>query len=92
MNISLTPQLESMIREKVDSGLYNNSSEVVSEALRLMEQRDKVERLREAVTSTQEQIARGEGISVTPEYLAALSLEVDERDRRGDQPSADVLP
>ncbi|HRA48704.1 MAG TPA: type II toxin-antitoxin system ParD family antitoxin [Thermomicrobiales bacterium] len=34
MNISLTPELESWIRNKVDSGLYNNASEVVREALR----------------------------------------------------------
>ena len=31
MNISLTPQLEEMIRQKVESGLYNSASEVVRE-------------------------------------------------------------
>lgn len=36
MNVSLTPELEKMIREKVSSGLYNSSSEVVREALRLL--------------------------------------------------------
>lgn len=34
MNISLTPELESAVKAKVDSGLYNNASEVVREALR----------------------------------------------------------
>jgi antitoxin ParD1/3/4 len=34
MNVSLTPELERVIREKVDSGLYNNASEVIREALR----------------------------------------------------------
>ena len=29
MNINLTPQLEEMIRQKVDSGMYNSASEVV---------------------------------------------------------------
>ena len=38
MNISLTPQLEEMIRQKVDSGLYNSASEVVRDALRLNKQ------------------------------------------------------
>ncbi|KGO32630.1 MAG: type II toxin-antitoxin system ParD family antitoxin [Desulfoprunum sp.] len=42
MNVNLTPQLESLIKQKVDSGLYNSASEVVREALRLMEQRDRV--------------------------------------------------
>lgn len=36
MHISLTPKLEKMIRDKVESGDYNNASEVVREALRLM--------------------------------------------------------
>lgn len=45
MNVNLTPQLEEMVRAKVSSGLYTSASEVVREALRLMEERD---RLREA--------------------------------------------
>ncbi|MFI3119390.1 MAG: type II toxin-antitoxin system ParD family antitoxin [Methylococcaceae bacterium] len=36
MNISLTPELEAIIQEKVASGLYNNAGEVIREALRLM--------------------------------------------------------
>jgi len=34
MNVSLTPELEKAVREKVESGLYNNASEVIREALR----------------------------------------------------------
>jgi len=34
MNVSLTAELESVIEEKVKSGLYNNASEVVRDALR----------------------------------------------------------
>ena len=41
INVSLTPQLEEMIRKKVASGLYNSASEVVREALRLMEEQDR---------------------------------------------------
>lgn len=35
MNVSLTDELETVIAEKVKSGLYNNASEVVRDALRL---------------------------------------------------------
>ncbi len=45
MNVNLTPQLEALVRAKVDSGLYTSASEVVREALRLMQEQD---RLREA--------------------------------------------
>lgn len=41
MNVSLTPELESVVKEKVDSGLYNNASEVVREALRSMIARER---------------------------------------------------
>ena len=34
MNVSLTDALETIIEEKVKSGLYNNASEVVRDALR----------------------------------------------------------
>lgn len=40
MNISLTPELEKAVKEKVDSGLYNNASEVIREALRLSLKQD----------------------------------------------------
>lgn len=42
MNVSLTPQFEEIVRSKVSSGLYNNPGEVVEEALRLLEERDRV--------------------------------------------------
>ncbi|MDA7632776.1 type II toxin-antitoxin system ParD family antitoxin [bacterium] len=35
MPISLTPELEKAVKQKVDSGLYNNASEVIREALRI---------------------------------------------------------
>lgn len=35
MHVSLTPELEKRAREKVASGLYNNTSEVIREALRV---------------------------------------------------------
>ncbi|MGH7840378.1 MAG: type II toxin-antitoxin system ParD family antitoxin [Candidatus Binataceae bacterium] len=54
MNVNLTPQLEQMVRQKVSSGLYTSASEVVREALRLMEEQDglraaRLDRLREDI-------------------------------------------
>lgn len=40
MNVSLTPDLERYVQQKVDTGRYRSSSEVVREALRLLEERD----------------------------------------------------
>lgn len=65
MHVSLTQHLEAFVREKVESGRYNNASEVVREALRLLEQHDelhqlKLDRLREAVHSGLRQVEAGE--------------------------------
>jgi len=50
MHISLTPELENAVKAKVRSGLYNNASEVVREALRqsLSRERDNEWLAREA--------------------------------------------
>ena len=40
MNVSLTPELENFVNSKVKNGRYNSASEVVREALRMLEERD----------------------------------------------------
>ena len=37
LNVSLPPELESRVRQHVESGLYSSASEVIREALRLFE-------------------------------------------------------
>lgn len=46
MNVSLTPALEKIIQEKVKTGLYNSASEVIREALRLLEDQDRLRHIR----------------------------------------------
>lgn len=65
MNISLTPELEKMVQSCVASGQYNNASEVVRDALRLMIRRDAMghyydEWLRVQIESGWQQAERGE--------------------------------
>jgi antitoxin ParD1/3/4 len=40
MNVHLSEDLERLVREKVDSGLYRSADEVISTALRALEERD----------------------------------------------------
>ena len=40
MNVSLTPELEQLIRRKLASGMYKNAAEVVREGLRLLAEED----------------------------------------------------
>jgi len=46
MNVSLTPQLEELVKKKVESGLYGSASEVMREALRLLDERDRLHTMR----------------------------------------------
>jgi antitoxin ParD1/3/4 len=46
MNVSLTPRLEKLVIDKVASGRYGSASEVVREALRLLEEQDSSRRIR----------------------------------------------
>ena len=65
MHISLTDTLDEYVKGKVASGLYNNASEVVREALRMKiaaDQSDeaKLQRLRDAIEPAWQQSERGE--------------------------------
>ncbi len=70
MHVSLTPELESRVRAKVETGLYNNASEVIREALRFMDTHEewiheiKLARLREQLKVGAEQLDRDEGIAI----------------------------
>ncbi len=61
MNVSLTPDLEKYIQEKVDTGRYRSSSEVVREALRLLEEKDqeRIQRLAALKTEIQKGVDSG---------------------------------
>ncbi len=82
MHISLTPELEARIKARVKTGLYNNASEVIREALRFMETHEdwiheiKLARLREQLTVGVNQLNQGKGIAI--ESRAALDTLFDD--------------
>ncbi len=81
MHISLTPELENIVKSKVQTGLYNNASEVVREALRFMETHEeliyqmKVERLRA-------KLAVGAGQADHGDFVDQTITEIIEEARR----------
>jgi antitoxin ParD1/3/4 len=66
MHISLTPELETQIKQKVASGFYNNASEVIRDALRFWEKNEelvqhmKLEMLKERLLIGADQAKQGE--------------------------------
>jgi len=84
MNVSLTPELERYINEKVEAGSYRSASEVVRESVRLMQrvEEDRAARLaalRRDINEGIAQLDRGEGIDGEQVFSEILrSLERDE--------------
>jgi antitoxin ParD1/3/4 len=77
MNISLTPHLEEMIREKIASGSYTSASEVVREALRLMEEEDQLRslKLRKLRQELQAGLDSGPAVVFDPREIKRMARE-----------------
>ncbi|HVT52782.1 MAG TPA: type II toxin-antitoxin system ParD family antitoxin [Dongiaceae bacterium] len=78
MQISLPPKLEELVREKVESGRYSDASEVIRDALKLMQELDavqgmKLERLREELAKGEADLAAGrKTVIANDDELSAL--------------------
>ena len=82
MNVSLTPELERLVNEKVESGLYQTASEVVREALRLLKERDYArEQLRGDVQVGFDALARGDGRTYDKASGRQLAEQIKSRGR-----------
>jgi antitoxin ParD1/3/4 len=90
MNVSLTPELEEMIRQKVESGLYMSASEVVREALRLMEENDRRDQFRRSLGEAQAQYDQGEFTKIAPGTIDEFAEWASENVKNGMPVSDDV--
>ena len=94
MNVHLTPELETLVQNKVKSGRYNSASEVVREALRLFEERDRIrelqiqelqiQELRKKINKGWASLQHGEGVD-GGEFFRALEREERELARKRKQ-------
>jgi len=85
MNVSLTPELERLVHLKVQTGRYTSASEVVREALRLMEERDQLHALhkdevRKKVAAGVASLRAGQGVDGDA-FLAKMDAELAELER-----------
>ena len=76
MNVSLTPYFEEFVKQKVESGLYSSASEVVRDALRLLDEKEKkLADLRQAI---QEGLDSGPAVPADFEALKAKARKIHE--------------
>ena len=88
MNVSLTQELEAFVHQKVESGRYHSASEVVREALRLLEDHDqlrqiKLESLRKEIAIGLDQLDRGEVGVLDIESIKAKGRELLRKRKEG---------
>jgi antitoxin ParD1/3/4 len=82
--VTLSPELEALIRRRIDSGRFNSPDEVVSEALHLLDdvetsEENKLDALRAAIAAGEADAAAGNFSDRTIEDIIA---EENERRRR----------
>lgn len=92
MQTVLSPQDEERIRQQVASGAYHDASEVVEEALRLLEDPHRFATFKAAVDQGFAELDRGERIPFTSEALEDIRRSARERALNGDESAPDVRP
>ena len=92
ITLDLPPQLEELVQRKIASGHFVSANDVIAEALRQMDEQDRLKELRAALVIAEEQIARGEYIEYTAEYREQARQRAGEKAARGHQVKSDVLP
>jgi antitoxin ParD1/3/4 len=80
MQVSLTPELEELVRRKLESGSYGDASEVIREALRLLAVRDELDRLK--LERLRAALIAGESSGFVEDFsMDELMAELDEEAR-----------
>jgi antitoxin ParD1/3/4 len=87
MNVSLGPELENLVHRKVETGRYGSASEVVREALRLMEERDQLtelrkDEMRKQIAAGMASLRAGKGTDGET-FFAEMDAEFDALERQG---------
>jgi antitoxin ParD1/3/4 len=75
VNVSLTPELEKLVAERVASGQYASASEVVREALRLLHERDQLTLLRQDIRLGIQQLDQGRAHPFDNRALARIKKQ-----------------
>src|SRR5215217_3983536 len=92
MSVTLTPELEALIEEILATGRYADAGDVIEQAVRQLEERERRQRLQASVAEGFAAIERGEGVELTPELWEEIEREADEADRQGLPINPDVCP
>ena len=87
MHVSLNPEMERLVTEKVESGMYPSADEVIREALRLLHERDerrqaRLKELRREIQVGLEDLANGQYSTYDDHTLPQLAREIKTEGRK----------
>lgn len=73
MTVEISADLQQFVHQVIDNGIYKNENDVVDQALRLLQQRQKkIEELKREVQPALDELDRGEGIELDENELDAF--------------------
>ena len=84
MVVQISSQLEAKIERLMETGDFSSQEDVLTKAIGLLELREKkLAWLRAELAIADEQIARGEFVEYSPDFMERLIKESEERSRLG---------
>jgi putative addiction module CopG family antidote len=92
MEITLSPETEAVVRQKVTDGKFACADDVIEAAVLLLDERDRLEYLRGLLIETKQQVQAGKSVAWSPEIHRQWRREAQERIRQGTSSDPDVWP
>jgi antitoxin ParD1/3/4 len=92
MNVTLSPEIQVLVRQKIESGDFSNEQEVIETAVRRMDEADRRRWLEGAIAKGLADLDRGDTVEWTPGRREEAMQKAIKRAQLGERPSPDVLP
>ena len=92
MEITLTPETEEVVRQKLANGSFASAADVIEAAVRLLDARDRYEYLRGLILEAEREVQEGNVVEWTPELHRQWRREAEEGAYEDVPPDPDVCP
>lgn len=92
MEIELDRQTATIIQAKIESGDYVDAGDVIREALRVLDDRDRLRNVRSLLQSSEAQVRSGQLIDWSLELLEQLGADAETAEYEGRPIPSHVVP
>lgn len=92
MNVTLTPQQDEFVRQKLETGTYETVSDLIRDAFELLDARDRLRRLRESIAEADRDVDAGNYEEWSPGLLQRIIENGKAKYEAGVELDPDVCP